>query len=99
MGAELTDVDMARVRAAVAGVVHASAGCDWPYQAPDQVLLETAAPFEVLTFHYYLEPPDDRHLLRAARVMCDVVAAHLPRCPSAVAQAFAQLRDAVERTP
>lgn len=92
MRRELGNIDIPRLRAAVADLVTLTHESDWLYHSPDEVLLAAAAPFEVLTFHYYLDPPKDQHLIRAARVMCEALADHVPQLPTEVASAFHSLR-------
>jgi hypothetical protein len=89
------DVDIQRVRTAVQAIVESVRFDDWLDEVPGEVLVEVAAPLEVLTFHYYLDPPKDRHLVRAARVACRSVGGSLPRCPEDMADAFRELCGAV----
>lgn len=84
-------VDQAELRAAVGGIVDAPRGADWLQEVPDRVLIEVAAPLEVLSFHYYLQPPSERHLARAARVACEAVRGELGGCPPDMAAAFRRL--------
>jgi hypothetical protein len=93
------EIDVERLRAAVRGIVESGRFDDWLAEVPDEVLVQVAAPMEVLTFHYYLDPPRDRHLVRAARVACASVAGSLARCPHDMAGAFRGLSDALTSTP
>lgn len=83
--------DRVRVRAAARGVVDAPRAADWLTEVPDRVLIQVAAPLEVLSFHYYLDPPRERHLARAARVACEAVRGELADCPADMAAAFRAL--------
>jgi hypothetical protein len=85
------ELDLAEVRAAAAEVVEGPRSADWLAEVPDQVLIEVAAPLEVLSFHYYLQPPRERHLARAARVACEAVRGQLAGCPPDMAAAFRRL--------
>lgn len=87
--------DMARVRDAVRSLVETGRGDAWLTEVPDEVLLRYVAPMEMLAFQYYLEPPRDRHLARAAHVACESMADHLDACPADMAEAFRQLRAAL----
>lgn len=82
------DVDMAAVRSAVSGVIDRFDG--WLLEAPEPVLIRVAAPLEMLQFQYYLTPPSDRHLLRAARVCCEAAGSglDLDGCPQDMVRAF-----------
>lgn len=84
-------VDGPRLRAAVRDVVECERFDTWLDELPGDVLVRVAAPLEVLTFHYYLDPPRDRHLLRAARVAWESVEGCLPSCPRDMAEAFRRL--------
>lgn len=89
------EVDIRRVRTAVKGIVESVRFDDWLEEVPNEVLIQVAAPLEVLTFHYYLDPPKDRHLVRAARVAYESVVSSLPQCPDDMARAFRELSGAV----
>jgi hypothetical protein len=89
------EVDVERVRSAVRDIVESARLERWLDEVPDEVLVQVAAPLEVLTFHYYLEPPKNRHLVRAARVACAAVEVDLPGCPDEMVAAFRELRTAV----
>lgn len=89
--------DIRRVRNAVKGIVESARFDDWLEEVPNEVLIQVAAPLEVLTFHYYLDPPKDRYLVRAARVAYESVAGSLPQCPKDMAHAFRELNGAVAR--
>jgi hypothetical protein len=92
------DLDVALVRAAVRRIVESVRFDDWLLELPADVLVQVAAPLEVLAFHYHLDASQDRHLVRAARVAWESVETSLPRCPPDMAQAFRELLDAVTRT-
>jgi hypothetical protein len=89
------DVDIRRVRTAIKGIVESVRFDDWLQEVPDKVLIEVAGPLEMLTFHYYLDLPENRHLVRAARVAYESVASSLPQCPEDMAHAFRELSAAV----
>jgi hypothetical protein len=82
---------MDRVRDAVRGLVETGKTDEWLATLPDHALMRLAAPLEMLTFQYYLDPPRDRHLVRAARVACATMAECLDDCPDDLAAAFRQL--------
>ncbi len=84
-----------RVRAAVRDLVESEQSDEWLAEVPDEVLLRLVAPLEMLTFQYYLDPPRERHLVRAARAAYDGMAAHLDACPADLAEAFRRLRAAL----
>jgi hypothetical protein len=86
---------MSRVRGAVRALVEAERSDLWLTEVPGEALMQLAAPLEMLTFQYYLDPPSDRHLLRAARVACDGMEDHLDACPADLAAAFRRLRAAM----
>jgi hypothetical protein len=87
--------DTGAVRDAVRELVE-TGRCDaWFAEVPDEVLVRLVAPLEMLTFQYYLDPPRDRHLVRAARVACDAMDQHLDACPADLAGAFRRLRAAI----
>jgi len=92
---EIEDIDMQLVRAAVGNVVESGRFDEWLVEIPDQVLVQVVAPFEMLAFQYYLDPPRDRHLVRAARVACEAVEASPGGCPEDMTKAFSQLHTAV----
>jgi hypothetical protein len=87
--------DMSRVRDAVQALVETGRGDAWLTEVPDDVLVRFVAPLEMLTFQYYLDPPRDRHLVRAARVACEAMEDHLDACPADLAEAFRHLRAAL----
>jgi hypothetical protein len=86
---------MRRLRAAVGEVVDSPRLDAWLLQLPDQALIAIAAPLEMLAFQYKLEPPSDRHLVRAARVACEALAPELDSCPADMAEAFRDIGRAV----
>lgn len=88
--------DYSAVRAAVKAVMDAPGFDTWLDVVPDNVLVAVAAPMEILQFHYYLEPPKDRHLARAARLTCEALAGKLTDCPDDMATLFRRLGEAVE---
>jgi hypothetical protein len=88
--------DMTEVRAAVRGLVETGRTDEWLATLPDHALVRFAAPLEMLTFQYHLDPPRDRHLLRAARVAYRDMAACLDDCPDDLADAFRRLGEALE---
>lgn len=88
-------VDMERVRAAVHDVVESPRLDVWLRELPDPILIAIAAPLEMLGFQYHLEPPSDRHLVRAARVAYAAVASDLYDCPADFAEAFRSVGRAV----
>lgn len=87
--------DMERVRGAVHGIVESPRLDVWLRELPDPILIAVAAPLEMLGFHYHLDPPSDRHLVRAARVACAAVASDLNDCPADFAEALRCLGRAV----
>jgi hypothetical protein len=89
------DVGAHRVRAAVKDLMQSGRMDDWLVEVPDQVLIQIAAPFEMLAFQYYRDPPRDRHLVRAARVACEAVESTRDACPDDMTRAFQALRSAV----
>lgn len=89
------DPDTGRVREAVRALVETGRGEEWFAEVPDEVLVRLVAPLEMLTFQYYLDPPRERHLLRAARVACETIEDHLDACPADLAEAFRHLRAVV----
>lgn len=91
-------VDVGRVREAVRDLVDTGRCDTWYEVVPDEVLIRFAAPLEVLTFQYYLDPPRDRHLIRAARAACEAMDGHLNDCPADLAEAFRRLRAAIAPT-
>lgn len=86
---------MERVRSAVYDVVESPRMDAWLRELPDPILIAVAAPLEMLAFQYHLEPPSDRHLVRAARVACEAVETDLRDCPADFAEAFRSLGRAV----
>jgi hypothetical protein len=94
-----TPADMDRVRDAVRELVETGTTDEWLATLPDHVLIRLAAPLEMLTFQYYLDPPRDRHLARAARVACATMAECLDDCPDDLAAAFRRLDGALAGAP
>jgi hypothetical protein len=90
---------MSRVRDAVRALVESGRSDAWLAEVPDEVLLRLVAPLEMLTFQYYLDPPRERHLLRAARVACEAMEDQLDACPADLAEAFRRLRTAMAPAP
>lgn len=90
------DADMGRVRAAVRDLVETDRLDAWLATTPDHALTRLAAPLEMLTFQYYLDPPREKHLLRAARVAHDTMSSCLDDCPVDLAAAFRRLGTAIE---
>lgn len=88
-------LDMQLVRSAVMGVVEADRWDDWLMEVPEHILMRVAAPLEMLQFHYYLSPPQDRHLVRAARVCCEAVEGGMEGCPADMVVAFERLTQVV----
>lgn len=88
---EVASVDMELVRRAVTGIIESERFDDWLVEMPDHVLVEVAAPLEMLQFQHYLTPPKDRFLVRSARVVWDAVADLLADCPADLATEFAAL--------
>lgn len=91
--------DMRRVREAVGELVESGQRDVWLADLPDEVLTAFVAPLEMLTFQYYLDPPRDRLLVRAAKVACEAVEEHLDACPASLAGAFSRLRAALNTAP
>jgi hypothetical protein len=87
--------NMDRIRDAVRGLVETGKTDEWLATLPDHALMRLAAPLEMLTFQFYLDPPRDRHLVRAARVACATMAECLDDCPDDLAAAFRQLDGAL----
>jgi hypothetical protein len=85
------DIDIPRLRSTLREVIESSRFDEWLIEVPDGVLVQIAAPFEMLTFQYYLDPPNDRHLVRAARVVCDAVKHSSQDCPADMTRAFRRL--------
>lgn len=67
------DIDPALVRTVVGQFIESGRFDEWLITVPDQVLNQIVAPFEMLIFQYYLDPPKDRYLIRAAQVACEAV--------------------------
>lgn len=88
--------DPAAVRVAVRALVETGRTDEWLAELPDHALVHLAAPLEMLTFQYYLDPPRDRHLVRAAREAYRMMAPCLADCPDDLATAFRRLADAIE---
>ncbi|MEU5696330.1 hypothetical protein [Actinosynnema sp. NPDC020468] len=84
-------LDTAEVRSAVRAVVEADDFDNWLLEIPEHVLIQLAAPLEMLQFQYYLTPPQPRHLIRAARVCCEAVDGDLDGCPPDMVAAFTNL--------
>lgn len=87
--------DMGRVREAVGELVESGQRDAWFAGLPDEVLTAFVAPLEMLTFQYYLDPPSDRLLVRAANVACAAMDEHLGACPTSLAGPFSRLRAAL----
>jgi hypothetical protein len=83
--------DMGQVRDAVRTLVEGERSDAWLTEASEDVLVRLVAPLEMLTFQYYLDPPRERHLLRAARVAYEAMEDHLDACPTDLAAAFRHL--------
>lgn len=88
---ETRHIDVRRLRAALGDMIQSGRIDDWLAEVPDRVLVQVAAPFEMLTFQYYLDPPQDRHLVRAARVACETVGNSAADCPGDMTGAFRRL--------
>jgi hypothetical protein len=88
---ETKDLDVGLLRAAVGEIIQSGRFDDWLVAVPDQVLIQVAAPFEMLAFQYYLDPPQDRHLVRAVRVACETVENSSGDCPADMSGAFRRL--------
>lgn len=86
-----TEVDAGAVRSAVGALIGAEDYDSWLMTAAEDVLIRLAAPLEMLQFQYYLSPPQDRHLIRAARVCCEAAEGGLLGCPVHMIDAFAVL--------
>jgi hypothetical protein len=91
--------DVDRVRVAVRELVDTGRTDEWLAGLPDDALVHLAAPLEMLTFQYHLDPPRDRHLLRAAGVACETMAPYLDDCPDDLAAALRGVARAVEGEP
>jgi hypothetical protein len=87
--------DVQRVRDAVGNLVEAERAEAWLAELPDELLVRFAAPLEMLTFQYHLDPPRGRHLIRAARVACQAMSQHLDACPADLAAALRHVGSAV----
>ena len=87
--------DLDRVRDAVRELVETGQTDEWLATLPDHALVRLAAPLEMLTFQYYLDPQREKHLLRAARVACATMADCLADCPDDLATAFRRLDGAL----
>jgi hypothetical protein len=87
--------DMRRVREAVGELVESGQRDAWFADLPDEMLLALVAPLEMLTFQYYLDPPRDRLLVRAAKVACAAMDEHLGACPAGLAGPFSRLSAAL----
>lgn len=88
---ETKDIDVGLLRAALRGIIQSGRFDDWLVEVPDQVLVQVAGPFEMLAFQYYLDPPQDRHLVRAARIACETVENSSGDCPEDMSGAFRRL--------
>lgn len=88
-------LDPAAVRAAVRDVIEAPRYDAWLMEMPDEMLIRLAAPLEMLQFQFYVVPPLERHLVRAARVSCEACATGLESCPPDMQQAFRALANVV----
>lgn len=91
--------EVGRIRDAVHALVESGRFDAWLTELPDEVLIHLVAPLEMLAFQYYLDPPRERHLVRAARVACEAMEDHLDACPADLAGAFRRLRAALEPVP
>jgi hypothetical protein len=89
---ETKDIDVRLLRAALGEIIQSGRFDDWLAGLPDRVLVHVAAPFEMLVFQYYLDPPQNRHLVRAARVACETVENSSGDCPEDMSGAFGRLR-------
>jgi hypothetical protein len=98
-GGRRAPADMDWVRAAVRELVETGKTDEWLATLPDHALVRLAAPLEMLTFQYYLDPPRDRHLVRAARVACATIADCLDDCPGDLAAVFRRLDGALVGAP
>jgi hypothetical protein len=92
---ETKDIDVGLLRAAVGDIIQSGRFDDWLVEVPDGVLVQVAAPFEMLAFQYYLDPPQERHLVRAARVACETVENTKDECPEDMSCMFRQLSEMV----
>jgi hypothetical protein len=88
-------LDMSALRSAVMNVVESDRLNDWLLEMPEKVLIQLAAPLEMLQFQYHLVPRLDGHLVRAARVCCRAVAAGMDGCPPDMVEAFDRLAELV----
>jgi hypothetical protein len=88
---ETRDIDVRLLRAALGDIIQSGRFDDWLAEVPDRVLVQVAAPFEMLAFQFYLDPPQDRHLVRAARVACETVENSSADCPADMSGAFRRL--------
>ncbi|MFI6063448.1 hypothetical protein [Streptomyces sp. NPDC051286] len=88
---EADTADLPSLRTAVVRIVEAKRFDGWLAEMPDHVLIQVAAPLEMLGFQHYLTPPQDDLLVRAARVVWDPVAGLLDDCPADLAAEFASL--------
>jgi hypothetical protein len=96
---QLAAADIARIRAAIRDLVETERFDAWLTELPEQTLVRFMAPLEMLTFHYLLDPPRNRHLLRAARVVCQAMSQHLDTCPADLAAALRQVDSAIAAEP
>jgi hypothetical protein len=95
----LATADVQRVRDAVRDLVETERSDLWLAQLPDEALVRLVAPLEMLTFHYHLDPPRDRHLVRAARVAWAAMSEHLDACPADLAAALRRVGSAIATEP
>jgi hypothetical protein len=91
----LAAADIQRIRDAVRDLVETERSDVWLAELPDEALIRLAAPLEMLTFQYHLDPPCDRHLVRAARVACEAMSQHLDACPADLAAALRHVGSAL----
>lgn len=85
-----------QLRAAVAETLLAGDFDSWLISAEEPVLLRLAAPLEMLQFQYERQPPQDQHLLRAARVCCEAASSGLAGCPPSMVRGFEKLARIVQ---
>ncbi|MFI8365966.1 hypothetical protein [Streptomyces sp. NPDC085466] len=85
------DVDVESVRSSVKRIIESDRYDAWLIELPDHVLVQLAAPLEMLGFQHHLTPRQDVLLVRAARVVWDAVAGLLDDCPDDLAAEFARL--------
>jgi hypothetical protein len=95
----LAAADIQSVRDAIRDLVEAERSDVWFAELPDEVLVRFVAPLEMLTFQYLLDPPRDRHLVRAARVACEAMSQHLEACPADLAAALRHVGSVIAAEP